>query len=68
MPRTEGVYPTWSTYPPQGGPYSRRVFTVERVNGDGTTSVISCPKEEAAVILKALVEEEGEEEGVEESR
>ena len=53
-PRAEGVYCHWDTYPPEGGPYSRAVLTIERVNPNGSVSQLVVTRDEAKTIGEAL--------------
>jgi len=53
-PRPEGIYCRWETEPPEGGPYSRKLLIIERVNGDQSVSKIVCTHAEAGAIREFL--------------
>lgn len=46
-PRAEGVYCRWDEYPTGSNIY---FLVIERVNGDGSVTTLSCTKREAAYI------------------
>lgn len=52
-PRAEGVYCRWESYPANSG-QGNNLMTIERVNGDGSVSSVTCTQEESKVIAAFL--------------
>lgn len=52
-PRSEGVYCRWDEYPTGSNMF---LLVIERVNGDGSVTTLSCTKREAAYIDEFLRE------------
>jgi hypothetical protein len=60
MARPEGIYCRWETYPPEGGPDSSRLLTIERVTGNATVEKIICTTDESVVVMESVAEEIGD--------
>ena len=53
--RPEGVYCRWESYPANSG-MGNNLMTIERVNGDGSGSSMTCTRKESEVIANFLAQ------------